>query len=187
MGKCKCLRKSDNSPTVIVRDSEHLRQYFSKVVQGSNSDEQRHGQGSLRHTHGKWRLARMVRSTEELLKRKSPKKLMLVLIEICQNAQSIRVCGVWGCITTDQSGCPCWPQSTVKSANKGCMSIRTELRRKTVAWSDESRFLLHEVDGWLCACDIRMHYGKRQTVRGSVAVLEFFSWKPRVLWRTLPT
>lgn len=84
MGKCKCLRKSDNSPTVIVRDSEHLRQYFSKVVQGSNSDEQRHG-------------------------------------------------------------------------------------------------LLHQVDGWLCACDIRMHYGKRQTVRGSVAVLEFFSWKPRIL------
>ena len=44
--------------------------------------------------------------TDELLLLKLLKKLMLVLIEWCQNTQCIAVCCVWGCIAADQSGCP---------------------------------------------------------------------------------
>ena len=58
-------------------------------------------------------------------KSKLLKKLMLVLIERCQNTQCIAVCCLWECIATDKSGCPCWPLYTAESANNGHVSIRT--------------------------------------------------------------
>ena len=72
--------------------------------------------------------------TDELPLIKLLKKLMLVLIERCQNTQCITVCCVWGCIATDQSECPCWPLSTAKSANNGHISIRTGPQSNARKW-----------------------------------------------------
>lgn len=42
-----------------------------------------------------------------------------------QNIQCITACCIWGCVDTDQSLCPCWPQSTAESAYNGQVRIRT--------------------------------------------------------------
>ena len=82
---------------------------------------------------------------EELLELKLMKKLMLVLIERCQNTQSISVCCVWG---TGQ-GARADPCPPTKSASNGAREHQnwTTEQWKKVARSDESRFLLHHVDG----------------------------------------
>ncbi len=99
---------------------------------------------------------------------------MLVLVERFQNTQCIAVCCVWGCIAADQSGCPCWPLSTVESANSRHVSIRTGPQRNGrsgglvwwIAFSFTSR-------GWPGACaslawrthGTRKHYRKKASRR----------------------
>lgn len=82
---------------------------------------------------------------EKLLQLKLQRKLMLVLIEMCQNTQGIAVCCIWGCIA-DQSECPCWPVHCQKLQQwESEYQNWTREKWKEVARSDESRFL--HVDG----------------------------------------
>lgn len=56
---------------------------------------------------GKQRLASVVRSNRRADSiYKLMKKLLLVLMERCQNTQCITLCCVWSCIAAEQSGCP---------------------------------------------------------------------------------
>ena len=94
------------------------------------------------------------------------KKVMLALIERCQNTQCIAVCCVWGCRAADQSGCPCWPLSIVESTNNGQLSIRTG------PWSNGRRWpgLMNHVFFYIMSMaglltwgtnGTRMHYEKK--------------------------
>ena len=102
-------------------------------------------QGSLLHL-GSERFPLWSHPTEKLLLLKLLRKLMLVLIERCQITQSITVCCLWGCITTDQSECLCWPLLTPGSTNMDSWAPEL-VQWKKMAWSDESCFPLHYVNG----------------------------------------
>ncbi len=59
--------------------------------------------------------------------------------------------GLHSCIAADQSGCPCWPVHRQKRQQwaREHQNWTTEQWKK-VAWSNESCFLLHLVDGRVC-------------------------------------
>ena len=102
-------------------------QYLLKVVQGRNS------KGLLMHV-GSEGCPGWSDRTDTLLLLKLLKKLMLALIERCQNTQCITVCWVWGCIAAEQSGWLCWPLSTTECTNNGHVSIRNGTRSNWRRW-----------------------------------------------------
>lgn len=63
--------------------------------------------------------------TEDLVKHKLQKKLMLAMIEMCQNTEGIDAYYLWGHIVAGSLEWPCWPLFTTKSAYNYHMSIRT--------------------------------------------------------------
>ena len=153
-------------------------QYLSKVVQGKNSGEPAIGSWVAK-SHCTWGSEGwpMWSDPTESLLLKLLKKLRLFLIERCQNTQQqlffFFFC-VWGCIATDQSGCPCWPPSTVESANNGHMSIRTGPQSNGRRWSGLMNHVFYYIR-WMAGCvclsltlgthGTRMHYGKKASWR----------------------
>ena len=88
---------------------------------GARKDNWRQGCGDRRliDAHREQRLVHLVWSDRRA--KKGLKSLMLAMMERCQNAQCIVVCGIWGCVATDQTECPWWPLSIAKSPYQwGC-------------------------------------------------------------------
>ena len=131
------------SCSITKADKRPTKKSGPRKEQWWTSDSVMGGHGSLMHVGSKGR-AVWSDPTDELMFFKLLKKLMLVLIERYQNTQCITVCCVWGCIATDQTGCPCWPLS---SQNVPTVSTWAWRKWKKVAWSDESCFLLYHVAG----------------------------------------
>ena len=89
-----------------------LQWSLSRKEQWWTSHRAMGGQDSLMHVGSEgWPM--WSDPTDDALLPKLLKKLMLVLLDRCQNTQCIAVCCVWGCIATDQSGCQCWPLTSV--------------------------------------------------------------------------
>ena len=145
------------------------------IYQKSSKEEtvvswrQVHGQGSLMHV-GSEGWPEWSDPTDELLLLKLLKKLMLVLIEKCQNTQCITICCVWDCIAANQSGCPYWPLSTAESGKNGHVSIRTEPQPNGRRWPglmNQVFFYITWMAGCVCVLLTRgthgtqMHYGKK--------------------------
>ncbi len=78
------------------------------------------------------------------------KKLMLAIIESCQNTQCITI---WGCVAIDQSECPGWPLSTTKSIYNGHESVRTGPRSNGRRLPVLVNHLLDQLDG-RCVCHL---------------------------------
>ena len=95
MGNRKDLSKFNKGQIVMARRSEHLQNRSSWGVPQSCKSNPK----------------------DELLLLKLLKKLMLVLIERCQNTQCIACSCVWGCIAADRFGCPCRPLSKVSTTD----------------------------------------------------------------------
>lgn len=106
-------------------------------------------------------------TTDELLEATLVKKGLLVLIERYQN---IAVCCVWGCIATDQTGCPCWSLSTAESTYNEHVSWseldHSAMEESGLVWGITSSFTSQ---GRPAACvsltwrihGTRKHYGKK--------------------------
>ncbi len=101
-------------------------------------------------------------------------------MEKCQNTQCITVCCVWSCIPADQSGCPVHHRKCKQCAREH--QNWTMEQCKKVAWSDESRFLLHHLDG--CVRRLPGEHmapgctmGRRQAGGGSVMLCAMFCWQ----------
>ena len=141
------------------------------MVWGKNSGEP--ATGSLMHAGSEgWPV--WSNPTDKLLLLKLLKKLMLVLIERCQNIQCITVCCVWGCIAADQSGCPCWPPKIKQWAH--AHQNWTSVQWKKVACLMNNFSLTSR--GWQVASltwgthGIRMHYGKKARRRRQCNALD---------------
>ncbi len=105
------------------------------------------------------------------------KKLMLVLMERCQNTQCITDCCIWGCIAPDQSGCPCWPLSTAESANSGHVSIRTGQRSNGRRWPglmNHVFFYITWMDGCVCFAYLGNTWHQDAIWEGSVMLWAMF-------------
>ena len=135
MGKCKDLSEFDRGQIVMARQlgqsisrtATLVGCSWSAVVKSGPRKERGEpltgswgGQGSVKNVGSEgWPVWSYPTNELQL------NKLMLVLIERCQNTQCIVVCCSWGCIVADQSGCPCWPLSITESGSNGHVSIRT--------------------------------------------------------------
>ncbi len=76
---------------------------------------------------------------------------MAILMERSLNTQCIAFCYVWGCTAVDQSGCPCWPLSTVESANNGCVSIRAGPQSNGIRWPGLINHVFFYIT-WMAMC-----------------------------------
>ena len=107
--------------------------------------------------------------TDELLMLKLLKKLVVVLIERCQNTKCIAVCCIWGCIAANQSGCPCWHLSTAESTTM--IMWASELGHGAMEEGGLVWYIMFSFTsrGWPGVCashtwgthGTRMHYGKK--------------------------
>ena len=79
------------------------------------------------------------------------KRLMLVLLERCQNTQCIAVCCIWRYIATEQSGCPCWPLFSAKSANNVHMRIGTRPQSDGKRWPGLMNHVFFDIM-WIVWC-----------------------------------
>ena len=134
------------------------------------------GQGSLMHVGSKgWPLWSEIL---QLLRR-----LMLVLVESCQNTQCIEACCIRGYIAAEQSGCPCWALSTAKSANNGHMIIRTGPRSNGRWWPGMMNNVFFYITWMAGRCLPGEHMapectmGRRQAGGGSVMLWAMLCWE----------
>ena len=156
-------------------------QYLSKVVQGRTSGKLVTGSRAAKAQWCTWGAkAGLCGPNDELLLLKMLKKLMLVLIERCQNTQGITVCCIWGCIATDQSGCPCWPLSPTESINNGYMSIRTGPHGNRSRWPGLMNHVFFYIT-WVHVCCLHGEHmapgctmGRRQAGGGSLMLWAMF-------------
>lgn len=89
--------------------------------------------------------------TDKLLYLKLLKKFMLVLIEMCQNTQSITVFWVWDCIAADWSGFPCWPLFTTETTTNAPVSIRTGAQSNEWKWFSLMNHIFFYIM-WIARC-----------------------------------
>lgn len=76
---------------------------------------QGHGQPRFTDVCVEWKLVCVIQSNRQAITAQIAPKLMLVLIERCQNTKWITLCCIWVCIAAEQSECPCWLLSTTIS------------------------------------------------------------------------